>query len=448
MTMKILSFALLVAALSAASCKKYLELKPNKKLLTDPTVEQVQGLLDHNDRMNRTPNSGELSADDYYMTTEAYNALTLRTVKAAYLWEDEIIFDQFPNEWSYAHEPIYYANVALELLEKIERTNPNAAAYDNAKGSALLFRCKSFLENVFTWAKAYDKNTSSSDLGIPLRLHSDFNEPSVRASVKEVYERIIADLEQAVRLLPLTPEHVMRPSRPAAYALLSRTYLAMREYDKAGRYADSCLQLKNTLIDYNTLNSAANFPLSMFNNEVIMHCVQGLTSQLTRTNDSNLYRSYAPNDLRKTIFFRPNGDGTFGFKGNYTGSSSMFSGTATDEMYLIRAECFARAGNTTAALSDLNTLLLKRYKANTFVPLTAASSQEALNKILVERRKELLIRGLRWMDIKRLNKEGANISIRRIINNTVYELPPNDPRFALPFPGYIISITGMPQNPR
>lgn len=447
--MKILSLTLILAALCMGSCKKYLELKPNKKLLTDPTLEQVQGLLDNNDRMNRNaPSVGELSADDYYLTTTAYNALTSVPEKAAYLWEDEIIFDAFPNNWTYAHDPIYYANVALEFLEKIPKNNLNAIAHDNIKGCALFFRSRCFLDNVLIWAKAYDRSTAVSDMGMPLRLNSDFNEPSVRASVQATYDRIIGDLEQAVRLLPVTPEHVMRPSRPAVYALLSRTYLAMREYDKAGKYADSCLKLKSTLIDYNTLNSAANFPLSMFNGEVIMHYVLGTPSSLSKTMDSNLYRSYTANDLRKAIFFRPNGDGSYAFKGSYNGSGVLFAGLATDEMYLTRAECFARAGNTTGALNDLNTLLVKRYKSGTFIPVTAVDSQDALNKILTERRKQLVHRNLRWMDVKRLNKEGANITLRRMINNHVYELPPNDPRYALPLPAYIVSITGMPQNPR
>ncbi|HEY0065910.1 MAG TPA: RagB/SusD family nutrient uptake outer membrane protein, partial [Flavisolibacter sp.] len=144
--MKTLSFILILAALAMGSCKKYLELKPNKKLLTNPTLEQVQGLLDNNDRMNRNaPGSGEISADDYYLTTTAYNTVTYAPEKAAYLWEEEIIFDAFPNDWTYAHDPIYYANVALEFLEKIQKNNLNAIAHDNARGSALYFRSRCFL---------------------------------------------------------------------------------------------------------------------------------------------------------------------------------------------------------------------------------------------------------------------------------------------------------------
>jgi len=99
-------------------------------------------------------------------------------------------------------------------------------------------------------------------------------------------------------------------------------------------------------------------------------------------------------------------------------------------------------------MATLNKLLITRWKTGTFIPFTANNSQEALSTILKERRKELLMRDLRWQDIKRLNKEGANISIKRIIDSKTYELPPNSSKFALPLPAYIIKMTGMPQNPR
>ena len=85
-------------------------------------------------------------------------------------------------------------------------------------------------------------------------------------------------------------------------------------------------------------------------------------------------------------------------------------------------------------MADLNTLLLNRWKTNEFKPLTAAGADAALKLILNERRKELLIRGLRWMDIKRLNREGANIALNRTVNGQNYTLEPNDPGFALPLP--------------
>lgn len=70
-----------------------------------------------------------------------------------------------------------------------------------------------------------------------------------------------------------------------------------------------------------------------------------------------------------------------------------------------------------------------------------------MNIIVQERRKELVFRNLRWMDIKRLNKEGANITLKRIIDGQTFTLPPNNNRFALPLPADIVKMTGMPQNP-
>jgi len=91
--------------------------------------------------------------------------------------------------------------------------------------------------------------------------------------------------------------------------------------------------------------------------------------------------------------------------------------------------------------------MVTRWRKNRFQPFTAASTGEALALVLKERRKELLFRGLRWMDIKRLNKEGAGINITRVVNGMRYTLEPGDPRFALPLPADVIDASGMPQNP-
>ena len=77
----------------------------------------------------------------------------------------------------------------------------------------------------------------------------------------------------------------------------------------------------------------------------------------------------------------------------------------------------------------------------------ASAASMTIDTIRKERRKELLFRGLRWIDIKRLNKEGAGINITRLVNGLVYTLEPGDPRFALPLPADVIGASGMPQNP-
>jgi starch-binding outer membrane protein, SusD/RagB family len=439
--------------LAFSGCKKFLDAKPDKQKIIPNRIEDLQSLLDFNFTMNLANSSlGEVSSDNYFISDTYFESIAPE-LRNAYLW-DTSIYRGFPNDWSNTYSPVYYSNIVLENIERIPRTDKNENDWDNVKGSALLFRAKSFLTGVWTWAKAYDANTAPNDLGIPLRLTSDFNETSVRSNVKDCYSRIIEDLNTAVTLLPVTPLHVMRPSKPAAYALLARTYLSMREYDSCWKYADLCLQLKSSLQDFNSssINASASYPISKFGEEVIMYSrIKNSSLNLSSASvliDSNLYHSYNVNDLRKNIFFKNKGNGIYTFKGSYDGSATLFNGIATDEVYLMRAETFARKGNTTAALNDLNTLMSNRWQSTSFIPFSAGSPREALHIILEERRKELIFRDLRWMDVKRLNKEGANIVLRRIINSKTYELIPNDNRYALPLPQDVINISGMPQNPR
>jgi hypothetical protein len=105
-------------------------------------------------------------------------------------------------------------------------------------------------------------------------------------------------------------------------------------------------------------------------------------------------------------------------------------------------------GNASAAMNDLNTLLMKRWKTGTFIPYTAINATDALSKILTERRKELLMRGIRWSDLRRLNKEPQFAkTLIRVIGGQTYYLYPNDKRYVFPIPLQIIQMTGVPQNP-
>jgi tetratricopeptide (TPR) repeat protein len=448
--MKNIIFCLLLL-ISGISCKKFLDEKPDKKLVVPATLRDLQALLDYYNFMSQLdPAVDELSADNYYLLTSTWQATLKETERRAYVWGEDI-FEPNGNDWSNLYRKVYYANKVLEVIESIERNAANEKEWDDVKGQALMIRAKAFLQAVIIWSPAYDASTAQTDMGIPIRLHTDFSEPATRPSVQETYGQLLSDFKEAIPLLPVTVAHPARASKPAAYGLLARAYLSMRNYQKAGDYADSALKLNSTLINYNSLNASASFPIPAFNAEILFWTTAFQIPFATTYAkvDSALYRSYAANDCRKTVLFSTNTDGSNAFKGTYIGTNgTLFPGIATDEIYLMRAEAFARAGNTTAALKDLNTLLQMRMKTGTFIPATAPDAATALALIITERRKELLFRGLRWMDIKRLNKEGANIILTRVVNNTTYKLMPNEKRYALPIPEYTISISGMPQNPR
>lgn len=433
------------------ACKKYLDEKPDKQLAVPTTLADFQSLLDNYAIFADEPAAGEMSSDDYYVTTNDWLGIYYDSEKRTYTWEKDYLFEPQNNSWSSFSSAVYYCNSVLEGVAKIDKNNSNQISYDNVKGQALYFRAKRFLQASFIWTLAYDKATSSTDLGLPLRLNTDFNTLSVRSSVEQTYQQIITDAKMAAPLLPVKPLSPTRASKPAAYALLARTYLSMRDYTHAGLYADSSLQLYNTLLDYNDLDSTSATPLARFNKEVISENEIGESQLLGLSRSkisSDLYNLYHNgNDLRRVILFGLNSDGSHFFKGRFVEGFSLFGGMATNEMYLVRAECYARQGQINAAMNDLNTLLVKRWRKNTFVPFTASGTADALKLILAERRKELLFRGIRWMDIKRLNKEGAGIVLTRNVNNQTYTLFPNDLRYALPIPEDVITLSGMPQNP-
>ncbi|WP_300597142.1 RagB/SusD family nutrient uptake outer membrane protein [Niabella sp.] len=437
-------------------CAKFLDRKTTNEVVMPQTIADMQALLDDAEIVMNlgTPASGEAGADDYFILSDYYKTCSSRE-QAIYRWQP---YDyKWDNDWSKSYAPIYNANYCLELLRKQERNAVNAARWNNVYGSALFFRSYYFLQLSWIYAKAYDEATAATDLGIVLRLTYDFNDPSRRASVADCYRQIINDTREAADYLPDYPEHVYRPSKMAAYALLARSFLSMRQYDSAHRYADLCLNMKNDLIDFNGDPDLAalstTYPFKRFNKETIFYTEMtkadawGVMLPTRSKVDSVLYATYEAADLRKKAYFLESG-GYYRFRGSYSKAIGPFTGLATDEMYLIRAECSARKGATGVpdALSDLNTLLAKRYTSGGFNKIITSSASEILNRVLEERRKELIWRGIRWADIKRLNKEGRNIVLNRVVDGQRYQLEPNANYYALPLPTDIITITGMPQN--
>jgi hypothetical protein len=234
--------------------------------------------------------------------------------------------------------------------------------------------------------------------------------------------------------------------------------LAIGKYASALNYADQSLKLYDQLIDYNTLDVSSITPFDITNDETLYHSTLCYaTSSVFGTYflapntivDSSLYNSYSDDDLRKRLFFELSSNTNLpGIRFGYSRSINPFSGFATDELYLIKAECQARAGLVNDAMGTLNQLLVNRFETGKFTPYDAVTKQEAINIILRERRKELVFRGLRWQDLRRLNKEGSNITLKRKLGTREYALSPNSNLYALPIPVQEINLSGVDQNPR
>jgi hypothetical protein len=448
-----LTALLLILSTALTSCKKdFLDVKPDKTLVVPHTLPDLQALLDNTDYMNLiTPYLGEVGSDDFYLLYSSWNVLAAIDAKNAYIWAKDI-YGANPTvpDWENRYRQVFYANVVLEQLEKLSDSEKASPDFAREKGSALFYRAFAFYQLAQIFCKPYS-STAGTDLGIPIRLKSDINIKSTRATVEQTYQQILTDLKAAVHLLPVTPSIKTRPSQPAAYALAAKTLLLMQNYGAAKSYADSCLALPVKLLNYNSLNASSSFPFVRFNDEVIFHSRIGSVGAFAASRliiDSTLYRSYSATDLRKTMFFRLNGVNQT-FKGSYDGSATFFTGIATDEIYLLRAECLARTGGVSLAMDDLNELLKTKYQQTGFTHLTASDAQQAIRLILTERRKELVFRGIRWQDLRRLNLDpNFAVKVTRNLNGQVYTLLPNDSRYVLPIPDNVIQISGIQQNER
>jgi hypothetical protein len=437
----------LLLCLQGISCKKFLETKSIDTLSTPDSFEDLQALLD-NPEMNLSANFTNTQSDEYYIDYTDWQALP-ENMHKGYVWESSL---NNLEDWAAKYKSVFYANTVLSNLSSIS-SGTEPSKINLLKGSALFHRAINFYEVAQLYASQYDTTSPGSILGIPLRLTADFNQPSTRATLEQTYDQITRDLLEAAPLLPNVPLYKTRPSKQASFALLAKAFLQMGNYSKAKDYAESCLTIRNTLIDYNSLNPSDNYPFPVYkdNPEIIFYSRPGYpinANDAIAKIDSLLYQSFDADDLRKRIFFRDNGNGTYAFKGNYTAGSDLFNGLAIDEVYLIRAECLARMGNTAGAMKDLNTLLARRWNS-TFTDYTASNAEEALNLILRERRKELIYRATRWADLKRLNKEPNRAElIRRKLNGEIFSLSPNDLKYALLIPREIMQASKLQQNPR
>lgn len=457
----------LIAVLLSGCTKDALNKKSDIHLVVASTLDDYQQLLDGlaGGSILNTPGLpsygtlGDYLSDDVYVSDNSYNnyfvsdPFTNKLIK----W-DKTMFSSLSklDEWNNQYKIVLNANVALEGLKNIAQNASNQAAYDNVKGTALFFRAQMFYNLALFWCKPYNSATASSDPGIVLRLSSDATVKSVRSNAADTYKQIISDLNEAISLLPNTSSQntqlsKIRPSKAAAYALLARTYLQMGDYANVLKYADASLQLYSPLLNYSTLSTSPTFRFNRstnFNSEIVFYSVDllgviGNTFGFWNVNQA-LYNSYSDNDLRKQYFYNPSIFFGLLFAGDYSGTGSgRFTGIATDEIYLMRAEGYARTGNTTAAVADINTLLSNRYKPGTYVNFTAVTADDALVKIIAERRKELIGRaGIRWSDLKRLNSDPRfAVTLSRTLLGTTYTLPPNDSRYTLQIPDYIISAS-------
>lgn len=470
--MKQLYITLLVlVTLSFTACKKYLDIKP-KGTVVPQTVEDFERILNDASLVKALPNYLDMLSDDYYNPNLDKNKFEVNSENLLYFWKADIFTTpedyQYYSFFNLLYANIYQYNAVINGIDAASGGSP--ARKTVAKARAQLGRALSYWYLVNLYTKPYRAETAGNDPGIPLVTGNDINAKLPgRGTVQQGFDFIIKDLNEAIAGLPLSAPDPYQMSKAAGYGVLARTYLCMNDYAKAGAAADKALALNSKLTDYNTEyanynsggisfiypkdNSQMSNMLTFAENIFVQHYsyTRGMAYQYVTSATEKLF---GQEDLRR-MYFAPTSiylsdpsewDGGYYYMGYKSFNYNI--AISTPEMYLIRAEGNARSGNTGTAMADVNTLRKNRIRSNAYADLTAGSAADAVRIVLSERRKELLFRGVRWFDMRRLNNDPVyGFTAKHFFaDGSFVALEPNSPRYVLRFPE--TAVTGdITQNP-
>ncbi|SHG31261.1 RagB/SusD family nutrient uptake outer membrane protein [Pedobacter caeni] len=421
---------------SVSSCKKYLDIEPVGKVIPN-TVEDFRALL----------NSG------YAGFAEHKSLLALRTdellpnedeegtaaYRDIYKWNDATP-DAVSNAFPYIafYKSIFYANSVIADVEAKAGKTPETA---QLKGEAYLLRAYNNFELLNLYAKSYDKNSASTDRGVPLALTVNLEQNFKPATVGEVYSQIFADLEEGQKLLNVINFDAgknYRFTKRAALAFSARVYEFRGEWANALKASQDALALGNQLEDLNA-GAGVLLPNQYTSKENIMSMEDTFNSDLTKISfiSAHLIGIYDQiNDKRFALYFSKSGSR---FKGKKGASNEFKISFRNGELYLIQAEAALQTDNLPLALQSLMALKAKRltpvYFATEQSRISGLDKAGLLQEILNERERELALEGHRWYDLKRYGQP----EIKHTVGGVTYTLQKNDPRYVIRFPQEAIS---------
>ena len=368
---------------------------------------------------------------------------------------------QIEKTWLAAYRIISQANLVLGNVDKFASGHQGAA--NRIKGQALTIRALAHFDLLRYFVNDYARNSTLP--GIPYITAFDYEVKPARGTVQATYSAIETDLLAAKTLLQST-DHAVNGSNGNTRAYLDQyavDAILARMYLYSGQYANA-IQRATTVINAFPLANQSDF-LSIWtdasNAEVIWSLTfnageggPGYAAYFPQPDanqyapDPDLLNLYGGGDVRTDAYFAviggrvvlskylakeaalTNPDGVVNFKAFRTG-----------EMYLIRAEAYARSSNDALGSADLNSLRAARISGYTPTPLTGAA---LLNAIASERRKELVGEGHRFFDLKRTTR-----TVSRVGCTSFCTLSPSNRAWTWPIPQPEIDANPAisPQNP-
>ena len=389
----------------------------------------------------------EQGGQDMPSTTSGYNWFGTALNYSDRLYTstlDELIWKTFYNHMK-------AANNVLTLTEGSE--DPSMLIY---RGQALAARAYDYLNLAQTYQFTYAGHESALCVPIVLETMSDEElQNNPRATVQEVYDQIMNDLNQAIELLDGYDNGTNKDQIDiyVAYGLRARANLLMRNWAEAAADAERAMaggspysrdDVSKPSFNSASANSWLWGVMISPDNDVVTTGIINWPSHLCsltgngyttltgayRFITNTLYDWIPSTDIRKQWFLSPENtssliDGQtvsgesvvdyFGLTpyanvkfgpyqdvlGNTTNSQD-WALMRVEEMILIKAEGEAMSGNVAAAKSTLEDFV-KTYRDPEYT-CTANSAQELQDEIWMQRRVELWGEGFSLFDILRLKK--------------------------------------------
>lgn len=447
-------------------CNDYLDIKPKGEKIPT-TVSDYETLLNYESVQKVSDTYPAYLTDDVFLPDVAEGTATPglnsvdQSIRNLYLFKKEVFGDaQDDGFWFASYNRIYYYNTVIDNIMNADGSDKQQKL--SIRAEALISRALEYLYLVNGYAKYYDVRTADSDPGVPLILDEDISKKNlVRASVKDVYAQIQSDLQTALPNLPMQAKgNAFRASKAAGYGVLAKMYLYMGNYAEALKAANEVLEINNSLLDlkkYAVVKAQSsigrtNVPQDIDNPENIYikfaPYVYGLSSKVFGSDE--LISLFSEDDMRLQVYFTKNFRNIPTDKYVWAPYLRANLAVSSPEIYLIAAECEAREGSIERAIALINKLRDNRIKNNT--DIVATDRNDALQKVLEERRRELAMSGMvRYIDLKRLNQESQFAkTVTHVTGEGTFSLEPNSPLYVLPIPAKVMRFNknSMKQNER
>ena len=478
--MKKLMTILLVAVL-LASCDKFLDLKPeNIKVVS--TVEDYRDLLASYMRYLKTPNRTQMTVlgGYYYPAFDVANAFAYRTGELtpnkessyydATLGEyttagvKRLTWEETTNLWNTYYSFLGPINMIIGGIETAEGEDERLRDY--VKGEALVWRAYSYLKLL----QYYSPYKTGNEYGVPIYL-KPYEDPGNTMPAREtqttVYQQILSDCEEVLKLLERTPSTNWNCAYEPVFvhSLLAHVYwykamsVTAEETDWQNALEHAEFAMKGRTFVYDPTVFASMFDATagkeFTNDEFNVRLIDGTRGYLVNVMnkyyqgslvpyaetapDPDFYALFKDDDVRKQAYFRTQLDNTVKYdKYNISANSNLAVqwglGSAggiimlfrSAEMQLIKAETLYRLGREGEAREALNF-----FKQGRYLDIEGSYTEsDLLSEILKERKLEFYHeQDMWWLDMKR---QGTRME--RVVNGTLYVLEPDDFRWCFPIP--------------